>query len=62
VGEDLATLKREVLDMAKSLSVPNKQYRIDPLSRATRDLTELARLGLVGHTGLAKQFGKKVAA
>lgn len=62
LGEDVLMLIQEVLALAKHLRVPNKQYRIDPLTRAVRDLTELVRLGLAGHPALERQFGKRATA
>ncbi len=56
-GDNVNQLVVEVLAGAKKLMVPNKQYRIDPLSRATKDLTALGKLGLVGHPSLARDYG-----
>ena len=47
VGTDLKAVRKAVLEVSESLVIPNKQFRIDPVSRADRDLATLGKLGVV---------------
>jgi len=42
-----------VLSMAEKLTIPEKQFRTDPVHRAETDWSALARMGYVARHGLA---------
>lgn len=46
-GHKLDHLQAHTLDIAKSLQIPQAQFRMDPISRAPRDYAALEKLGLV---------------
>lgn len=48
VGPDLKFVKEHLLTTARSLEIPQAQFRVDPLSRAPRDMAALDKLGLTG--------------
>jgi phosphoribosylamine--glycine ligase len=48
VGHHLQHVKDHMLATAKSLEIPQAQFRVDPLSRAERDMAALKKLGLLG--------------
>jgi hypothetical protein len=48
VGHHLQHVKDHMLATAKSLEIPQAQFRVDPLSRAERDMNALKKLGLLG--------------
>jgi len=47
-GHHLEHVQRHMLETAKSLAIPQAQFRVDPLSRAARDMAALEKLGLLG--------------
>jgi hypothetical protein len=42
------SLRKQLLIRAEMLEIPDKQYRVDPLSRVPRDMKALESLGLLG--------------
>jgi hypothetical protein len=50
-GLSIEALRRELILRAESLEIPDKQYRIDPLSRVPKDMKALESLGLLGFQG-----------
>ncbi len=51
LGTSISALRKELLARAEMLEIPDKQYRIDPLARVTRDMQALESLGLLGFKG-----------
>lgn len=47
-GTDIRDLQEQLLHKAQGFQIPQAQYRVDPLSRAPRDMKALAKLGLLG--------------
>lgn len=48
LGTSIPALQKGMLAFARSLNIPHKQFRIDPLSRCEKDMAGLAKLGLLG--------------
>jgi len=47
-GHHLEHVQTHMLATARSLEIPQAQFRVDPLSRAERDMASLEKLGLLG--------------